>query len=70
MRDPAYATGALLRRLADIGHMVLLKPYPLARVILGGFTLNDFVYNRHANSLSSPNGLVRPVAAKGNIWKV
>lgn len=65
--DSAYATGALLRRLADAGHTALLKPHPLARAVPGGFTLDDFVYDRQANTLTCPSGLVRPIAAKGTV---
>ncbi|MFP5368971.1 MAG: transposase, partial [Actinomycetes bacterium] len=67
LADSAYGTGELLRALAAAGHTALIKPKPLARAIEGGFTIDDFTYDRQARTLTCPNGLVRTITAKGYV---
>ena len=65
LADSAYGTGELLRTLAAAGHTALIKPKPLARAVEGGFTIDDFTHDELAGTLTCPNGLVRPITAKG-----
>ncbi len=40
---------------------------PLAAAIEGGFTIDDFAYDKAAGTLTCPNGLSRKITAKGRV---
>ncbi|QCB95624.1 IS1182 family transposase [Arthrobacter sp. PAMC25564] len=65
--DSAYGTGDMLKALAAAGHRALVKPKPLAAAIAGGFTIDDFAYDKAAGTLTCPNGLSRRITAKGRV---
>lgn len=63
--DSAYATGDMLHTLDGKKWMPLLKPWPLKPAIEGGFTIDDFVYDPVANTLTCPGQVTRTVSAQG-----
>lgn len=65
LADSAYGSASMLKALADAGHQALVKPKPLNRAVPGGFTIDDFTFDRSTNTLTCPSGLTRVVTAKG-----
>jgi IS5 family transposase len=63
--DSAYATGDMLHQLSEKRWTPLLKPWPLKAAVEGGFTIDDFVYDPGANTLTCPAGLTRTVSPQG-----
>jgi transposase len=57
--DAAYGTGALLATINQNGWLAIIKPHPLRPAVEGGFTLDDFVYDEQAGTLTCPNQVVR-----------
>jgi hypothetical protein len=57
--DSAYGTGAMLAALDTAGYRPVIKPWPLRAAIDGGFTVDDFVFDVDANTLTCPNGVTR-----------
>jgi len=43
----------------------VIKPKPLPAAVAGGFTVDDFSVDRQANTVTCPNGQVRPISATG-----
>jgi IS5 family transposase len=62
LADSAYGTGAMLADLAGADHQATIKPWPLRPPVAGGFTLDDFLVDEQAKTVSCPNGLVRPIS--------
>ena len=67
LADSAYGTGEMLKTLTAAGHRALIKPKPLAAAIEGGYTLDDFTYDKDVGTLRCPNGLTRTITAKGHV---
>jgi IS5 family transposase len=65
--DSAYATGDMLHTLAAKKWVPLLKPWPLRPAVEGGFTIDDFVHDPHAGSLTCPAGVTKQMSAKGTV---
>jgi len=65
--DSAYGTGEALRAITAAGHVRLVKPGPLQPAVLGGFTLDDFLIDEQAHTMTCPNGLTRPITAKRSV---
>lgn len=63
--DSAYATGAMLAVLHAMGWLPVLKPWPLRPAVEGGFTIDDFVYDAQANTLTCPGEVTRTVTPQG-----
>jgi transposase len=57
--DSAYGTGELLDKINRNGWKATIKPHPLRSAVEGGFTLDDFVYNDQAGTLTCPNQITR-----------
>jgi Transposase DDE domain/Transposase domain (DUF772) len=55
--DSAYGTGELLAAAAAGGHTAIIKPWPLRPAVDGGFTLDDFLVDEAAGTVTCPNGL-------------
>jgi IS5 family transposase len=62
LADSAYGTGAMLAALRAAGHEPLVKPWPLKPAIEGGFTIDDFIADEAAGTLTCPNGVTRPIS--------
>jgi len=65
--DSAYATGEALERIARAGRRPLVKPGPLRPAVEGGFTIDDFDIDEQSGTVTCPNGLTRPITAKGHV---
>src|SRR5437763_9470472 len=55
--DSAYGTGDLRAALADGGHTAVIKPRPLKPAVEGGFTLDDFIVDETAGTVTCPAGV-------------
>ncbi len=64
--DSAYATGDMLHTLDEKKWTPLLKPWPLRPAIEGGFTIDDFIHNADARTVTCPAGVTRKITAKNN----
>ena len=65
--DSAYGTGEMLHTLNEAGHVPVIKPWPIRPAVEGGFTIDDFVYDEAAGTLTCPNGLTRSLTAKRTV---
>ena len=45
----------------------MIKPPPLRPAVPGGFTLDEFSIDRHAGTVTCPNGLTRPISRRGTV---
>jgi IS5 family transposase len=54
--DAAYGTGELRAALAAAGHTAIIKPPPLRPAVPGGYTIDDFVIDTAAGTLTCPAG--------------
>jgi hypothetical protein len=61
--DSAYATGAMLHALDQVGWTPLVKPWPIKPAVEGGFTIDDFTHDpdaaHGAGTLTCPAGQTR-----------
>jgi IS5 family transposase len=64
--DSAYATGDMLHTLDGKKWLPLLKPWPLRPAVEGGFTIDDFIHDTAAGTLTCPAGVTRRITAKNN----
>jgi len=60
--DSAYGTGAMLAALGEAGLEPLVKPWPLKPAIAGGLSIEDFIADEDAGTLTCPNGVTRPIS--------
>lgn len=67
LADSAYGTGEMLHELDQAGHEPIIKPWPLRPAVPGGFTLDDFVRDTEAGTVTCPAGVTRPVSAKNTV---
>lgn len=67
LADSAYGTGEMLHELQQAGMEPVIKPWPLRPAVPGGFTLDDFVRDLDAGTVTCPAGLTRAVSAKGTV---
>jgi IS5 family transposase len=65
--DSAYATGDLLHTLDQKKWIPLLKPWPLKPAIAGGFTIDNFIHDPAAGTLTCPAGITRPLSPKRTV---
>ena len=64
--DSAYATGDMLHTLNAKKWTPVLKPWPLRPAVEGGFTIDDFIHDTAAATLTCPAGVTRKITAKNN----
>jgi IS5 family transposase len=60
--DSAYATGNMLAVLAAKKWVPLVKPWPIRPAVDGGFTIDDFIHDPAAGTLTCPAGVTRTVS--------
>jgi Transposase DDE domain/Transposase domain (DUF772) len=63
LADSAYGTGELLAAAVEGGHTAIVKPWPLRPAVDGGFTLDDFLVDATAGSVTCPNDVTRPITS-------
>jgi hypothetical protein len=63
LADSAYGTGELLAAAAGGGHTAIIKPWPLRPAIDGGFTLDDFLVDEAAGTVTCPNQVTRLITS-------
>lgn len=67
LADSAYGTGDMLHDLDQAGHEPVIKPWPLRPAVPGGFTLDDFVRDTKAGTVTCPAGVTRSVSPKHTV---
>lgn len=65
--DSAYGTGDMLHALHTKGWKPVIKPWPLRAAVEGGFTIDDFVHDIEAGTVTCPAGITRNLTAKRNV---
>jgi IS5 family transposase len=65
--DSAYASGDMLDTLAGKQWTPLLKPWPIKPAVEGGFTIDDFIPDTAAGTLTCPAGVTRSITAKRTV---
>jgi len=64
--DSAYGSGEFRAHLAQAGHLDRVKSAPLRPAVAGGFTIDDFIVDRRAQTVTCPADVARPITAAGN----
>jgi Transposase DDE domain/Transposase domain (DUF772) len=64
--DSAYGAGAFRAQLVAKEHTAVIKPGPLTPSIPGGFTIDDFVIDLAARTVTCPAGNRVAIAARGS----
>ena len=62
--DSAYATGDMLHTLAGKQWTPLVKPWPLRPAVEGGFTIDDFIHDPVAGTLTCPAGVSKRITQR------
>lgn len=62
LADSAYGTGEMLAALERAGHIPVIKPWPLRPAVEGGFTLDDFIVDEDAQTVTCPAGHTRLIS--------
>jgi hypothetical protein len=57
--DSAYGTGQARAALAAAGHIAVIKPAPLRPAVDGGLTIDDFLVDEFAGTLTCPGRVTR-----------
>jgi hypothetical protein len=65
--DSAYASGDMLSTLTGKQWTPLLKPWPVKPAVDGGFTVDDFIPDTAAGTLTCPAGVTRRITAKRTV---
>lgn len=65
--DSAYGSGPMLAAIDQGGHVALVKPMPLRSPVPGGFTIDDFIVEEAAGTVTCPAGQVRTISAKRRV---
>lgn len=60
--DSAYATGDMLAVLDAKQWTPLLKPWPIKPAVAGGYTIDDFIHDPGAGTLTCPAGVTRTLS--------
>lgn len=63
--DSAYSAGEFRAHLAEHGMAAVIKPPPLRPAIPGGFTLDDFVIDVGARTVTCPEDITVTITKKG-----
>ena len=61
--DTAYGSGEALAALERAGHTPIIKPGPLRAAVEDGFTVDDFIADEDAGTVTCPNQITRPISA-------
>jgi hypothetical protein len=67
LADSAYGSGDLLAEVTAAGHVPIIKPMPLSRAVPGGFTIDDYIVDEAAGTMTCPAGLTRPISPKRRV---
>ncbi len=67
LADSAYGTGEMLHQLDQAGHEPIIKPWPLRPAVPDGFTLDDFVRDTDAATVTCPAGVTRSLSTKNTV---
>ena len=67
LADSAYGTGEMLHDLDQKGHVPVIKPWPLRPAVPDGFTLDDFIRDTDAGTVTCPAGNTRPVSPNNTV---
>jgi hypothetical protein len=59
LADSAYGTGEALAALEAAGHSPVIKPWPIRPAVAGGFTIDDFIVDEDAGTVTCPNGVTK-----------
>lgn len=59
--DTAYGTGQARQDLTAAGHTAIIKPGPLRPAVEEGFTIDDFITDEQAGTVTCPNQVTRPI---------
>ena len=59
--DSAYGTGDMLAALHTAGHIAVVKPWPVNPAVAGGFTVDDFIIDTAADTMTCPAGVTRKI---------
>jgi hypothetical protein len=65
--DSAYGTGEARVALTQAGHTAIIKPPPLRPAIAGGFTLDDFIVDEQAGTVTCPANITRHITARRQV---
>jgi hypothetical protein len=65
--DSAYGTGEARAALVEAGHTPVIKPAPLRPAVAGGFTLDNFLVDEAAGTVTCPNGITRHITASRTV---
>jgi hypothetical protein len=60
--DSAYGSAEARAAYRTAGHDTVIKPGPLRPAVPGGFTLDDFILDEDAGTVTCPAGVIRPVS--------
>lgn len=63
--DSAYGSGDFRAHLVEAGHADRVKSAPLRSAIAGGFTVDDFIVDHTAATVTCPARLTRTISARG-----
>jgi IS5 family transposase len=66
LADGAYGSGKTLAALDSAGHVKMIKPFPLAPAVPGGFTRDDFVVRHDEGSVTCPAGHTVAITPRNN----
>lgn len=61
LADSAYGTGDARAALAEAGHAAVIKPWPLRTPVPGGFTIDDFILDDAAQTITCPAGHTKKI---------
>lgn len=67
LADSAYGSGPMLAALHAVGHVAVIKPWPLKSLIENGFTIADFTVDEtdgEYGSVTCPAGIVRAMTSR------
>ena len=65
LADSAFGSGEFRHHLRDHGHTATIKPIPLEPAVAGGFSVDDFISDRTAMTVTCPNGITTRISVNG-----
>lgn len=65
--DSAYGTAELRAALEPTEHTAVIKPKPLVPAVAGGVTLDEFIVDETAGTVTCPNNITRPISPKRGV---
>lgn len=67
LADSAYGSREMLAALARTAHTPVIKPWPLRPAVEGGFTLDGFIVDEAAGTVTCPNGITKTISPKRTV---